>query len=100
MGCIMIVIGALMAVYRVLYTMKGGTPLRSMVLGWQDWNTMWLSFPETVALAGAGLLLALASPRLARWIITIPETGCPACGYARPEHAEPKCPECGYRYSD
>jgi len=41
-----------------------------------------------------GIVLAFLSRRLARWVVAMPELGCPRCGYAgsgRPG----KCPECG-----
>ena len=41
-----------------------------------------------------GIVLAFLSRRLVRWVVAMPELGCPRCGYAgsgRPG----KCPECG-----
>lgn len=42
-----------------------------------------------------GAALAVLSRRLARWIIAMPETGCPTCGYAG--SSSDTCPECGLR---
>jgi hypothetical protein len=51
-----------------------------------------------LSLIAVGLTAGLLAPRLARWIITMPPTGCPACGYSAAAGAP--CPECGYRDED
>lgn len=43
----------------------------------------------------AGALLAGMSGTLARWVLPIPRTGCPRCGYRIVALTEPRCPECG-----
>lgn len=43
----------------------------------------------------AGVLLAVFSRRLARWIAPLPHAGCPRCGYRLIALREPRCPECG-----
>ncbi|MCC6660181.1 MAG: hypothetical protein IT437_04775 [Phycisphaerales bacterium] len=47
-----------------------------------------------LALVVVGVACGLLSRRMARWIVTVPETGCPACGYA--VQGSGPCPECGY----
>lgn len=42
-----------------------------------------------------GLAAGVLAPRLSRWIIAMPPTGCPSCGYAAAPGGP--CPECGYR---
>ncbi|RMH30875.1 MAG: hypothetical protein D6692_00995 [Planctomycetota bacterium] len=42
-----------------------------------------------------GLALALASRPLARWIVCVPDAGCPGCGYAGGSVPGTPCPECG-----
>lgn len=41
------------------------------------------------------LFLGILSGRIARWILPIPKTGCPRCGYRLVALVEPRCPECG-----
>ncbi|MFG0284634.1 MAG: hypothetical protein ACF8R7_09455 [Phycisphaerales bacterium JB039] len=51
-----------------------------------------------VAMLVVGAALALASGRLARWVIALPPGGCPGCGYSREgAGASAVCPECGMR---
>ncbi len=51
-----------------------------------DSSLTWLS----VALA-----VAFLSTRLSRWIVPLPEPGCPRCGYSLNNLRSPICPECG-----
>ena len=41
-----------------------------------------------------GLTLVFTSRKLVRWIVTVPEAGCPKCGYAGTVTGG-RCPECG-----
>lgn len=41
-----------------------------------------------------GIVLVLTSKKLVRWIIAVPEEGCPRCGYAGTTSGG-RCPECG-----
>ena len=51
-----------------------------------------------VAMLLVGGALALASRRLASWVIALPPGGCPGCGYSREGAGESAvCPECGMR---
>ena len=51
-----------------------------------------------VAMLLLGAALALASSRLARWVIVIPPTGCPGCGYSLEGAGDSAvCPECGMK---
>ncbi|RNC80666.1 MAG: hypothetical protein ED559_02345 [Phycisphaera sp.] len=46
-------------------------------------------------MALAGVVLALLSRKLSRWIVAVPESGCVRCSY--PRLGKPGiCPECGY----
>ncbi|HRQ71830.1 MAG TPA: hypothetical protein PLU35_02250 [Phycisphaerales bacterium] len=47
-----------------------------------------------LALMAVGVLLGLLSRRIGAWIVPVPATGCPRCGYPTPD-AEGRCPECG-----
>lgn len=45
-------------------------------------------------LLGAVFLGGL-SRRIARWVLPLPRSGCPRCGYRLVALIEPRCPECG-----
>mgnify|MGYP005842603273 CR=1 FL=1 len=47
-----------------------------------------------IALMIVGVALAVLSRRIGGWIVPVPATGCPRCGYPTPD-AEGRCPECG-----
>ncbi|GIK19337.1 MAG: hypothetical protein DYG93_05595 [Leptolyngbya sp. PLA2] len=47
-----------------------------------------------LALMVVGSVLALLSRRVAGWVVPVPATGCPRCGYPTPD-SEGRCPECG-----
>ncbi len=46
-----------------------------------------------LAMLAVGLVLAFGARRIARWVITMPATGCPRCGYDGA--VNDICPECG-----
>ncbi len=52
-----------------------------------------------ISMVLVGLPLGFWSKKIAAWVIAMPPTGCPQCGYAvaPPEGAAPpsRCPECG-----
>lgn len=54
-----------------------------------------------IAMALVGLPLGFWSRKIAAWVIAMPPTGCPQCGYAvaPPDGGvwPAKCPECGLR---
>ena len=46
-----------------------------------------------LAMLAVGLVLVFGTKRIARWIIAMPATGCPRCGYGGA--VNDTCPECG-----
>jgi hypothetical protein len=50
---------------------------------------------ESAPFLFGAVLLGVLSGRIARWILPIPKSGCPRCGYRLVALAEPRCPECG-----
>lgn len=48
-----------------------------------------------LAMLTVGAVLAVFARRIARWVVSVPDRGCPACGYAGA--VGDKCPECGLR---
>jgi len=48
-----------------------------------------------IALLLVGSALAVASRRVAAWVVVVPERGCPGCGYAGASRERHACPECG-----
>lgn len=57
------------------------------------------SFYRGIGMVVVGAALGVFSRRIAAWVIAMPPTGCPQCGYAvsPPTGAAPpvRCPECG-----
>ncbi len=49
-------------------------------------------------MVGVGLTLALLSRRLTRWMIGVPDSGCPCCGYS--DRAPRVCSECGLDHGE
>lgn len=72
-------------------------------LTWQDIGES-QSFYRGVGMVLIGAALGLFSRRVAAWVIAMPPTGCPQCGYAvaPPTGSAPpaRCPECGLRLGD
>lgn len=56
--------------------------------------SVWYLCNAVPFLAG-GLFLGMGSPRLVRWMLPLPKSGCPRCGYRLIALVEPRCPECG-----
>ena len=52
-----------------------------------------LSTYRGLSMLFVGVVLALSATRLARWMIAMPATGCPKCGYDGA--VNDTCPECG-----
>ncbi len=48
-----------------------------------------------LAMLLVGAALAILSRRIARWVIALPEQGCPCCGYTGA--VNDTCPECGQK---
>jgi hypothetical protein len=59
------------------------------------WNLpdVWSGVQEGLPRIAIGGVLCVGGRWLARWMVPVPETGCPACGY---ETLPGVCPECGY----
>ena len=84
--------GVFMVSARLLYgTLGTGQPRTA-------W-TVWMDVGQThgvfrgLPLIAIGLALAFFARGLARWIVAVPGSGCPGCGY---ERTTGDCPECGY----
>lgn len=58
------------------------------------------SFYRGLALLAVGFALGAAAPRLAAWIIVLPTSGCPRCGYKTTIAPGAPCPECGLAADD
>jgi hypothetical protein len=56
-----------------------------------NWNPFWFGFGIFVP----GLLLALMSRTITRWLIPLQRHECPQCGYALKQLGSNRCPECG-----
>ena len=91
----MIVVGVVMIANRVLFGLWGTGNLPQ---AWSSWmgNGEWHGIFFGVPLTGAGVILAVFSAWLSRWIVQAPAMGCARCGYASLGEAG-MCSECGYR---
>lgn len=52
-----------------------------------------------IVFAGTALLIGFTEARLARWLVPLPDPGCPRCGYALRRPVGDRCPECGLAIS-
>jgi len=94
---ILIAVGAYLMLKRLalgIGTMDFGLAFRR----WDDVEEM-QSFYRGIGMVVVGAALGVLSRRIAAWVIAMPPTGCPQCGYAvaPPTGAAPpaRCPECG-----
>ncbi len=58
------------------------------------------SFYRGMAMILIGAVMLALSRRVSRWIVPVPDEGCPCCRYAPPEGVSDRCAECGYRYRE
>ncbi len=86
----LIVYGCYLVSARLLFGLIGNGDL---TFAFRVWNGIGSDHGvyRGVPMIGVGVFLAVTGPRLVRWIITCPESGCPRCGYP----GTGKCPECG-----
>ncbi len=94
---ILVAIGAYLALKRLTFGV-GVWDFETALRMWEGIGEE-QSFYRGVAMAVVGGVLGIFSRAIAAWVIAMPPTGCPQCGYAvsPPEGgAWPgKCPECG-----
>lgn len=97
-GLLLMSVGLYLAIKKIAFAMGSGTGMEML----EVWTGVGEehSLYRGVAMFAVGLILALLSRPLARWIVRVPDDGCPRCLYARPEGGADRCPECGYRYPD
>jgi len=91
----MIAVGLYWIGARLVFALLGNGDLISAFKVWSGVGSehgIFRGLPLTLI----GAVLATASRRIARWVITVPESGCPSCAYARPSDAAGPCPECAY----
>lgn len=56
---------------------------------------MFMALVASVPYLFGAVFLGVCSRRISNWILPIPKTGCPRCGYRLVALLEPRCPECG-----
>lgn len=89
--------GGYLALKRVLF----GIGVWDFELAFRVWEDIGekQSFYRGVGMVLVGLPLGLWSRRIAGWVVALPPTGCPQCGYAvappSGSAAPSRCPECG-----
>ncbi len=94
---ILVAVGAYLMLKRLalgIGTMDFGLAFRT----WEDVGEM-QSFYRGIGMVVVGAALGVFSRRIAAWVIAMPPSGCPQCGYAvaPPTGSAPpaRCPECG-----
>jgi hypothetical protein len=83
---IMLASGAYFALNRIVFAL--------FVADFQAAFRTWTEVGEGHSASRGVALLAALSRRIARWVIALPQAGCPGCGYPRADAAG-VCPECG-----
>lgn len=92
----LVTIGTYLALKKVLFGVGTGH-LEMIHSVWEDVGEQH-SLYRGVSMVAVGLVLGALAPRLARWIVTLPPSGCPRCGYAATD--DQPCPECGLAPDD
>ncbi len=95
---ILLATGAYLSLKRLVLGLGNNFDLRLIFQTWQGIGEE-QSMYRGIAMMMVGGTLAGLSRVLAAWIIAMPPTGCPRCGYAvtLPDGTAPteRCPECG-----
>lgn len=99
---LLIAVGA----YLMLKRLALGLGTLNFDLALQTWEDIGekQSFYRGIGMVVVGAALGVFSRRIAAWVIAMPPTGCPQCGYAvaPPTGQAPpsRCPECGLPLED
>lgn len=90
-----LLIGA--GLYLVVNRLFFGLLIGNLRIGWTHYQGVGEGhfFAHGLAMLAIGIPLAILSRRAARWIVAMPDAGCPACGYTGERDAAGRCPECG-----
>lgn len=91
---VLLVMGAYLALKRVLIAILTGD-ITMIHLVWEGAGDQ-QGFYRGIGMVAAGVAMALLSRKIARWVVVVPEEGCPRCGYAVDPATRGQCPECGY----
>ncbi|MCL4741060.1 MAG: hypothetical protein KJZ54_02550 [Phycisphaerales bacterium] len=84
--------GAYLFLKKILFAVGVGDPSHAFRVFMEDGDMQ--STYRGLAMIAVGVALAVLSRRIALWVVPVPATGCPRCGYPTPD-AEGRCPECG-----
>lgn len=93
---VLVSLGLFLIAARLMYGFFGVGDLPS---AWKAWQGVGEDhgFFRGVPMTLIGVALAVLSKRLARWIITPPDSGCPRCAYPSTTDRPDTCTECGYQ---
>lgn len=90
---ILIAVGLYLFLKKALFGVGSGVGFFEMTFQvWDDTGEMHSTY-RGLAMIAVGAGLAFGSRRIARWVVSTPEEGCPRCGYSGAVTGT--CPECG-----
>ncbi|MGP1347578.1 MAG: hypothetical protein ACTS3F_13050 [Phycisphaerales bacterium] len=92
-GSAMVALGVYLLVKQLVFGLMVGHPSRA----WQIYQGVgeWHIASHGAAAAVVGLPMVLLSRRIARFVVAMPDRGCPGCAYTGERDGNGKCPECG-----
>ncbi|HZW10868.1 MAG TPA: hypothetical protein VFF69_13285 [Phycisphaerales bacterium] len=90
----LLAVGCYLFLKKLLFGLGSGQGLEMTFQVWDNTGEEQSTY-RGLAMIAVGAALAAGARRIARWVVSAPETGCPRCGYAGA--ATDTCPECGLR---
>lgn len=93
LGGVMVMLGAYLLIKQVVF----GLMIDRMSTAWMIYRGIgeWHFGSHGVALVVVGLPLLLLSRSIARFVVAMPDAGCPGCRYTGERDGQGRCPECG-----
>lgn len=91
---VLLAVGCYLFLKKLLFGLGSGQGMEKTFRVWNDTGEEQSTY-RGLAMITVAAVLAIGSRRIARWVISAPEEGCPRCGYAGA--VNDTCPECGQR---
>jgi hypothetical protein len=90
---VLLAAGGYLFLKKVLFGLGSGVDFIEMTFQvWEDVGEQHSTY-RGLAMIAVGAALAFGARRIARWVVCVPEAGCPRCGYSGT--VTDTCPECG-----